>query len=134
MGLFQSLSNIRNDIKYIHFTLISLYDENELEDDGLFDTTKQNLSKRELNKYIRENKNGKIHFNCETYCLDGAVPKQIKTYDVVKFDQSSIALRRNASLHLSYVSLYSLIELYRQRGDVLFDKNVRLSLIATKER
>lgn len=31
------------------------------------------------------------------------------------------------------MSLISLIELYRQRGDVLFDKNVRLSLLNTKE-
>jgi hypothetical protein len=31
------------------------------------------------------------------------------------------------------VTLYSLVELYRQRGDILFDKNVRLSIMSNKE-
>ena len=43
------------------------------------------------------------------------------------------SFRKNAHLDLAYVTLHSLVELYRRRGDVLFDKNVRLSLMATKE-
>ena len=54
-------------------------------------------------------------------------------YPIKKIPNTQIDLRHNAHLDLAYVSLDSLVQLYRQRGNVLFDKNVRLSLLGTKE-
>ena len=39
----------------------------------------------------------------------------------------------SSNLNLAYIPLINLVELYRQRGDILFDKNIRLSLANTKE-
>ena len=61
------------------------------------------------------------------------VPSEVKVYPINKIPQAQIQLRPNANLNLAYLSLDSLVQLYRQRGNVLFDKNVRLSLLSTKE-
>lgn len=132
-GLFLNLSSNKTKLKHIKFVLLSLFDENEIEDETEIDEFKVNLSKSKLNKYLSEKNKGRISVLFEQYSFETGIPRSIKTYDVHKFEESNIVLRSNSSLHLSYVSLYSLVELYRQRGDVLFDKNVRLSLFNTKE-
>jgi hypothetical protein len=132
-GLYIKLSNKRQSIKKIHFSLISLFDENELEDESAYGEFQSSLIKTQLNNYISITQEGKITTNLDQYCLEVALPSNTKTYELSKFVDATIKLRAKSALHLSYVSLYSLVELYRQRGDLLFDKNVRLSLINQKE-
>jgi hypothetical protein len=69
----------------------------------------------------------------EVFNLEYGVPKEIKVYPIPKIAEARILLRKSAYLDVAFVTLSSLIELYRQRGDVLFDKNVRLSLMYNKE-
>jgi hypothetical protein len=132
-GLYLAVSKSKDTIRQINFVLLSLFDENELEDEEDVDNFKSLLAKSDLNKFVARKLKGKLTLSLAEYNLEGTIPKSIKTYEVHKFQESSISLRKNAGLHLSYVSLYSLVELYRQRGDALFDKNVRLSLFDTKE-
>ncbi|MBI5370636.1 MAG: AIPR family protein [Sphingobacteriales bacterium] len=132
-GLFVNISKNRGKLKLIRFVLLSLFDENELEDEECIDDFNSTIAKTTLNKYVTQRLKGRLCLAIEQFCFESTIPKSIKTYEIHKFQESSVFLRKKASLHLSYVSLYSLVELYRQRGDVLFDKNVRLSLFNTKE-
>jgi hypothetical protein len=132
-GLYTKLSQIKDSIKKIIFVLISVFDENEIEDDSAVENFNEKMSKSRLNEYVYEVLEGKIQFKIQQYSLDTTIPNKVKQYEIHTLQDSRIALRSESFLQLSYVSLISLIELYRQRGDVLFDKNVRLSLLGTKE-
>jgi hypothetical protein len=132
-GLYSKLSQVKELLKNIVFVLLSVFDDNELEDDSAVENFYEKMSKTRLNKYISDVLNGKIQIVLQQYSLNTTIPNKIKRYEINTLENSRIALRSESFLQLSYVSLISLIELYRQRGDVLFDKNVRLSLINTKE-
>lgn len=62
-----------------------------------------------------------------------SVPEKVKVYPINKIPNARFDLRNKAPLDLAYVSLHSLIELYRQKGNILLDKNVRLFLMGKKE-
>jgi hypothetical protein len=131
-NLYLALSKNLLNIKLIDFQLLSLFDANELEDSSLVSQFESELVSSKLNSYMRKNDGG-LNFKLSTYILNGTLPREIKEYSIEKIADSEIKLRPNARLDLSYVPLYGLIELYRQRGDILFDKNVRLSLMGSKE-
>jgi hypothetical protein len=132
-GLFTKLSQKRELVQKVAFVLLSVFDENELEDDEQFEKFTHAISKSRLNAYISDIRDGKIQVRFQQFSLDTTVPRKMKQYEIQTLQNSRISLRSESFLQLSYVSLISLIELYRQRGDVLFDKNVRLSLLHTKE-
>jgi hypothetical protein len=67
------------------------------------------------------------------YNLEPSIPPAPKLYSIDKIPNTRVDLRHNAYLELAYVSLHSLVGLYRQRGDVLFDKNIRLSLVGKRQ-
>ncbi len=132
-NLYTHLARVRDSLKKIRFVLISAFSKNEIEDTSEYQQFENELARSALNGHIRQNLNGKLVVDATEYNLEHSVPEKIKIYPITKIPNAQINLRRNAHLDLAYVSLYSLIELYRQRGNVLFDKNVRLSLIGTKE-
>ena len=132
-NLYTALSKVRQSIRQVDFRLISLFDRNELEDLPEYNEFQKAFITSKLNEFIRQQRAGKLTLSLNQYNLETALPERIKTYPLTTLPESRIDLRRNAYLDLSYGPLYSLIHLYRQRGTVLFDKNVRLSLIATKE-
>lgn len=132
-NLYIKLSENREKIKKINFILISLYDSNELEDSLEYQECQDKIIKSKINKFIRDERKGKIVLLINQYNLEISLPKDIKKYTINKIVDSNICLRKNAHLDLAYISLYSLIDLYRQRGDILFDKNVRLSLLNKRE-
>lgn len=127
------LSNVRAQIRKIHFVLLSLFDENELEDSKECRDFESDSVKSRLNEYIHRSPGGRLRLAVSSYNLEHGIPERVKIYPIEKIPNAQIELRRNAHLDLAYVTLYSLVELYRQRGDVLFDKNVRLSLLGNKE-
>jgi hypothetical protein len=132
-NLYTHLSQVRENGKKIHFILISLFDRMELEDSEEYQGFEKELIKSDLNAFVRQKLNAKLLVSASEYNLEQSIPETVKVYPISKIPNARIVLRRNAHLDLAYVSLYSLVELYRQRGDVLFDKNVRLSLLGTKE-
>lgn len=132
-NLYTRLSHVRAILKKVHFILISLFDKMELEDSDEYQEFEKELIRSELNVFVRQQLSGKLIVDASGYNLEHSIPERIKTYPISKIPDARVDLRGNAHLDLAYISLYSLIELYRQRGNVLFDKNVRLSLISTKE-
>jgi hypothetical protein len=131
-NLFTRISAARTEINRIHLVLISTYDRNDLEDATEYEQFERGLVGSDLNKHLREH-NGRLCPDVETFNLEHGVPQQVKVYPIPKIPEARIALRKNAHLDVAFVTLNSLVELYRQRGDVLFDKNVRLSLMHNKE-
>lgn len=132
-NLYTRLSQVRALLKKVNFVLMSLFDKMELEDSFEYQEFEKELIKSELNAYVRRELSGKLAVDASVYNLEQSIPETIKTYPISKIPDARVDLRRTAHLDLAYISLYSLVELYRQRGNVLFDKNVRLSLIGTKE-
>jgi hypothetical protein len=132
-NLYTALALKKESIRKINFLLVSPFEKNEMEDSPEYDEFTKGLVKSKLNAFIRQTRSGKLDAGLIQYNLDSALPEKIKTYPITKIPNARIDLRKNAYLDLAYISLYSLVELYRQRGNVLFDKNVRLSLINAKE-
>jgi hypothetical protein len=132
-NLYTRLSAVRARVRTVHFILISLFDQDELEDSAEYRDFEREIQKSRLNGFMRQNQNGSLAIRAIQYNLEQRVPANVKVYPIPKIPESRVSLRKNAHLDLAYVSLHSLVELYRQRGDILFDKNVRLSLSKTKE-
>lgn len=132
-NLYTTLPQKKEVIRKISFLLLSPFEKNEVEDFPEYDEFTKGLINSKLNGFIRHSLSGKLDAGVEQYNLESGLPEKIKTYPITKIPNARIDLRKNAYLDLAYISLYSLVELYRQRGNVLFDKNVRLSLINVKE-
>jgi len=132
-NLYTRLSAVRESVRTVHFALLSLFDANGLEDSAEYHEFEQDVIKSQLNAFIRRNPDGKLAIHLTQYNLEQSVPEKVKVYPIPKIPDARVSLRKKAHLDLAYVSLHSLVELYRQRGDILFDKNVRLSLMNTKE-
>ena len=132
-NLSASLTRAGQPVCQINFHVISPFERKELEDLPDIDGLQKVFIKSKLNEFIRRERDGKLSLNLTQYNLETSLPEKIKTYPLTTLPDSRIELRKDAYLDLSYVPLFSLVDLYRQRGTVLFDKNVRLSLISTKE-
>jgi len=132
-NLYINLGKNRGKLRKVTFILLSLFNRNELEDSDDFSSFENILIKSNLNIHIRNILDGKLGLDAFEFNLDPTVPEKTKIYPINKIPNSQIDLRHNAHLDLAYIPLYSLVELYRQRGDILFDKNVRLSLMNNKE-
>jgi hypothetical protein len=127
--LYITLAKNKENLTKITFVLVSLINENELEDEKDYDDCKRELINSKLNRRGVE-----IGLKLEEYNFDNtALPKAIKTYTVTRIEGSTINLPDSSSLDLAYVPLIDLIELHRTRGYLLFDKNIRLSISNTKE-
>ena len=131
-NLYTKLGSVRTSIKRIRFVLLSLFDRNEIEDCSEYQDLEKVLTKSKLRNHVDQALNGKLVLDACEYDLERSVPPPDKVYQVNKIPNTQVDLRHNAHLDLAYISLHSLVQLYRQRGAVLFDKNVRLSLLGTK--
>ena len=132
-NLFTRLGAIRDDIRRIRFVLVSPFDRNDLEDLDDFTSCEASFVRTRLREFIQSREDGRLSLTAEEYVLERGIADDVRTYSVERLPHTRIDLRATAHLDLAYVTLYSLIMLYRQRGDVLFDKNVRLSLSGNKE-
>jgi hypothetical protein len=131
-NLYTKVSGVKDRMRRIHLVLLSNYDRNDLEDTSEFEAFQRALVDAPLNKFMEEQK-GRLLCGIESFNLEYGVPQKIKVYPIPKIAEARITLRKAAHLDVAFVTLASLVELYRQRGDVLFDKNVRLSLMHNKE-
>lgn len=130
-GLYARLAQ-KPEIKKLTFVLLSMFDKGDLEDHPDCDAFVRKLQQSKLMPWLVD-RGAKINFYPEAYDLDVTIAPQPTLYPVRRLRESSVQLRNNACLDLAYVSLRSLVDLYRQRGNTLFDKNVRLSVLHTKE-
>ncbi len=126
-ALRNALSETTFDKLLVHFIVLSRFG-NEVEDEDEYEKFVRSLVDTRLNKVT-----SKIEVSGEGFNLERGVPKAIKRYSIPRIPEARIDLRENSHLEIAFVALRSLVQLYRQRGDILFDKNVRLSLIKSKQ-
>jgi hypothetical protein len=131
-NLYTKLSAVRHQLRRIRLVLISPFDRNELEDTSEYELFQRGLIGSPLNKFL-QGQNGRLAADIEAFNLEYGVPQDVKVYPIPKIADARIMLRKTAHLDVAYVTLWSLVQLYRQRGEMLFDKNVRLSLMHNKE-
>jgi hypothetical protein len=132
-NLYTRLADVRESLHRIKFVLLSLFEQDEIEDTAEYRDFESELIKSPLNSFMTRQLGGSMAVSAMQYNLESRLPENVKVYPIPRIPDSRIQLRRNSHLDLAYVTLYSLVELYRKRGDILFDKNVRLSLTSTKE-
>lgn len=126
-NLYLTLGKNLQNITKVTFALTSLINENELEDEKEYDHCRRELISSELNKRM------KIDLKLEEYNFERVLPLTTRTYKVTRIEGSTIKLPDSSSLDLAYVPLFDLVELYRRKGYLLFQKNIRLSISYTKE-
>lgn len=132
-NLYTTLSRVRGDLAKLDLVLVSPFDSNDLEDSQDYVEFERDTIKSSLNEFIRKQLHGTITIDAAQYRLAKGIPGAVKVYPIPKIPNARVTLRPRAHLDLAYVTLDSLVALYRQRGDILFDKNVRLSLMGNKE-
>jgi hypothetical protein len=130
-NLAQCLANAHQSVRSVACVLISPFDPNELEDDDKFAFTRADLGKSALYELLKR-RGGSLDLRIEQYKLagGGVVPPTRYTVDVR--EGTFLSVRDRVNVRVVFVSLYSLTELFRRRGDLLFEKNVRFYL-NTKE-
>ncbi len=125
-NLVRKLSAVKDEIKQINLILLSPFNNSDLGTAGI----KEAHDKIRLSEFFKQfvKRGIKINYEPKVYNLSSNISIEIKKYPVTKIPETTIIIEGKAKLDLSYVSLYSLVKLYEQRGDVLFHKNVRYSL------
>lgn len=132
INLHRELSGKTGEINQINFTLISPYSESDLLTVNGYDKASNTFLRSPLiGKFHKQDI--KISLNISPYNFSMSVPAVVKKYPVEKLPSATKKLHDGAQLHLAYLSLYSLVKLYEERGDVLFHKNVRMSLMPLKQ-
>ncbi len=127
INLWKTISEFRDEINTVDYVVLSLINKDLSED--LPSTFYDLYIKTKIYEKFRLNINSKIYhteLSVNTY-------SEIKKYEIPSNTNRQIELAKNKYLSISYLNLYDLVQIYRERGDVLFHKNVRLSLIKTKE-
>jgi hypothetical protein len=127
-----AVGNFRKDIKIIELVLLMPLDPDGIEATKDFDEFLEKLGKSKLNQLLIS-RGGETKVSAQKYNVKKSVPATFKKYQVKKIEGTKIGLRDSSHLSVSYIPLNSLVSLYRERGNVLFDKNVRLSLLPYKQ-
>jgi hypothetical protein len=127
-NLHKLLHLVKKTVKEIHFKLISPFNSKDIENHSHAEEFVNYLKKSRLNKTTKI----KLSHDFEKYNLGNVIPKP-KEYSLERSEISKISMNSETHLEITFVPLASLVDLYRQRGDLLFDKNVRLSLKSYKK-
>lgn len=131
-NLYIELSKNIENLKKISFILITPLNPNDLLDAPEVNEAENIIRASELYKLLNE-KGGRISLDIQEYNFEKAIAPSNKKYIIKKLDNSVIRLRSNSFLEITFIPIYNLVQLYRQRGDILFHKNVRLSLYDYKD-
>ena len=99
-NLYMQLSKARSEISTITFVLLSLFNENELEDTIEAENFNVFLLKSKLYQYLKS-KSGSASIKFEQYCLKAGPHRPRKKYPIKKLVDSTIILRDNAHLDLA---------------------------------
>jgi hypothetical protein len=131
-NLYIELSKNIETLKKISFILISPLNPNDLLDAPEVNEAETTIRESNLFKVLYE-KGGRISLDIQEYNFEKSIAPSNKKYTINKLDNSVIRLRSNSFLEITFIPIYNLVQLYRQRGDILFHKNVRLSLYDYKD-
>lgn len=131
-NLYIELAKNLENLKKISFILISPLNPNDLLDAPELNEAEKTIRESDLYKMLYE-KGGRISLDIQEYNFEKSIAPSNKKYTINKLDNSVIRLRNNSFLEITFIPIYNLVQLYRQRGDILFHKNVRLSLYDYKD-
>lgn len=131
-NLYIELAKNVENLKKISFILISPLNPNDLLDAPELNEAEKTIRESDLYKMLYE-KGGRISLDIQEYNFEKSIAPSNKKYTINKLDNSVIRLRNNSFLEITFIPIYNLVQLYRQRGDILFHKNVRLSLYDYKD-
>lgn len=131
-NLYIELSKNIETLKKISFILISPLNPNDLLDAPEVNEAETTIRESNLFKVLYE-KGGRISLDIQEYNFEKSIAPSNKKYTINKLDNSVIRLRNKSFLEITFIPIYNLVQLYRQRGDILFHKNVRLSLYDYKD-
>lgn len=131
-NLYIELSKNVENLKKISFILISPLNPNDLLDAPEVNEAETTIRESDLFKLLYD-KGGRISLDIQEYNFEKSNAPSNKKYTINKLDNSVIRLRNNSFLEITFIPIYNLVQLYRQRGDILFHKNVRLSLYDYKD-
>ncbi len=120
------------EVKIIYLHPAVNFKEDDLEDSKDCKDFESQLGRSDLNAFVRDRLEGKIIFRFREYDVVKGPVDPAPQYTIPVIPETRLEVKTGTHLDLAYVPLWSLVELYRRRGDILFDKNVRLSL--TKAR
>lgn len=126
-NLQRCLAEYRESIRTVRCVLLSPFDANEMDDEELLKFTRTDLGKSHLYKLLSE-RGGSIDMLTEAYCFSGSSVVPPSTYTVSVKDGTALTIADRVRLDVALVSLRSLVELFRTRGTLIFEKNVRLFL------
>lgn len=131
-NLFVELAKKDGQLKKISFILISPIDPNDLLDAPEVSATENTIRESALYKTLNE-RGGRVSLDIQEYNFEKAIAPSNKKYTINKLESFILRLRNNSFLEITFIPVYNLVLLYRQRGDILFHKNIRLSLYDYKD-
>ena len=132
-NLARCLSTTHKSVKHVRCILISPFDANELDDDEEFSLARTDAAKSALYGLLKE-RGGSLDVRAEQYKLSGGGVVPPTSYVVSIKDNTSLSVDGRVHLHVVLLSLHSLIDLFRRRGNLIFEKNVRLYLNTKKAK
>lgn len=132
-NLARCLDHNKNQVRNVLFYLISPFNPNELLDRGELEEARRDIVRSPLNAFITE-RSGRIDLQPQAYNLDPILPTAFSSYEVTGTAGSELQVGKRTQLRVLSLRLASLVELYRRRGNRLFEKNVRLFLNTKESR
>lgn len=127
-NLMKLINDEKERIWNIRFEVISPFHQSEIPCQQVVSDFVEYLRRSELNRIEKI----QLSYGFEKYNMKAVISK-IKEYELERGEISRVSLDERTYLELMFIPLYKLVELYRQLGDQLFEKNVRLSLKGHKK-
>jgi hypothetical protein len=130
-NLARCLADTHQSVRNVRCVLISPFDANELDDEEDFAFARTDMAKSALYGLLKA-RGGSLDVRAEQYKFSGSGVVPPASYSVAVREDTSLSVDGKVHLDVVLMSLHSLIELFRRRGPLVFEKNVRLYL-NTKE-
>ncbi len=127
-NLYLLLAQVRGELKSVHVALLYPLRQSSLDDEKEVMEFKETLSHLPLQAFLAKQLEAKLTFCTAHYDLEPGILPRSEPDIIPVLPETRLHLRPGTHLDLAYVPLHSLVKLYRHHGDLLFDKNVRLSL------
>jgi hypothetical protein len=83
--LYRCLSEVRGNVRRIHFALVSPFDKSDLEDSPEYVSFERNTVKLNLNIFVGQRQNGRLIIDASEYDLEQGFLKQSRSIKFPKF-------------------------------------------------
>lgn len=131
-NLIQNLISLSEKPKRVELVLLSTLSEDDIVSSNEFGYAGRDLSKLPLFKSLK--RQGGLSLRAAPFNLRSEGVAEATQYGLTSRESTQLALGGRSELKVSMVSLYSLVELLRKRGNLVFEKNVRLHLNTKESR